>query len=277
VNRKEFQQQIRETGSYATRPGAGVRPGDRFFGWSDAWYYLRIVGITLAASARARRGTYTVEAFADSSYATLALAEGCRGRVSIDGAQHVGEAGGPVVVMSNHMSMFETYALPVILLSFGAIATVVKESLLTYPVFGPVIRAQNPISVTRRDPREDLKSVMNGGLRNLGEGRSVLLFPQATRSVVFHPEQMNSLAVKLARRAGVPLVPLALKTDFQGVGKRVRDFGRLDRSLGIHFAFGPPMRIEGSGKEQHARAVGFIADSLREWGGTVDDGTKAGT
>jgi 1-acyl-sn-glycerol-3-phosphate acyltransferase len=243
----------------------------------DAWYNLRIVGITLAASARARRGRYTLEAFSDSSYDTLKLAEGCRAQLQVEGARNIGAGGGPVVVMGNHMSMFETYGLPVILLSFREIATVVKESLLTYPVFGPVMRAQNPISVTRRDPREDLKSVMRGGLENLEQGRSVLLFPQATRSVVLHPDQMNSLAVKLAKRAGVPLVPLALKTDFQGVGKLVRDFGPLDRSRRIHFAFGEPMTVEGNGKEQHARAIDFIAGNLRGWGGEVDDGTHTGT
>ena len=74
------------------------------------------------------------------------------------------------------------------------------------------------------------------------------------------------MGAKLARRAGVPLLPLALKTDFMGIGKVIRDCGRLDRSRQLHFKFGQPMQIEGNGKEQHEATVNFIGDNLRAWG-----------
>ena len=99
----------------------------------------------------------------------------------------------------------------------------------------------------------------------LGRDRSVILFPQAKRSPVFDPAHFNTLGVKLARKAGVPIIPLALKTDFWGTGKIVKDFGPLDPARTIHVEFGQPLSITGSGKEEHAQVVRFIQERLERW------------
>ena len=98
---------------------------------------------------------------------------------------------------------------------------------------------------------------------------SVLLFPQATRSVVFDPGAFNSLAVKLAKKAGVPVVPVALRTDFQKIGRVLKDFGPIDRSKPVYFKFGEPLTVQGNGKAAHQQVISFIASNLRSWGGTV--------
>ena len=59
-----------------------------------------------------------------------------------------------------------------------------------------------------------------GYLRN---GMSVIIFPQTTRIMDFDRKQFNSMGVKLAKRAQVPVVPIALKTDAWGVGKWIKD------------------------------------------------------
>ena len=61
------------------------------------------------------------------------------------------------------------------------------------------------------------------------------------------------------------MVPAALKTDFWGNGKRLRDFGPIDTSKGIHFAFGEPITIEDNGKEQHRLCIEFIQSHLDQW------------
>jgi 1-acyl-sn-glycerol-3-phosphate acyltransferase len=65
-------------------------------------------------------------------------------------------------------------------------------------------------------------------------------------------------------------MPVALRTDFFGIGKIVRDFGPLDRSKPILFRVGPPIPVEGTGKEAHARVVSFIAENLSAWGTPVE-------
>jgi 1-acyl-sn-glycerol-3-phosphate acyltransferase len=146
----------------------------------------------------------------------------------------------------------------------------VKEDLLDYPAFGRVLRALGAIGVGRRDPREDLRRVLEQGETALRAGRSVLVFPQATRDAVFRRREFNSLAVKLARRTGAPVAPVAVKTDFLGIGRVLRDFGPLHRGRPVMLRIGAPLAVTSGGREAHEKAVEFIAATLREWGAPVE-------
>ena len=96
-----------------------------------------------------------------------------------------------------------------------------------------------------------------------------MVFPQATRNPAFRPAVFNSLGVKLAARSGVPVVPLALKTDFSGIGPIVKEFGKIRRDRTVHFRFGEPCDPAAGQKETHAAVIDFIASAMREWGGQV--------
>jgi len=123
----------------------------------------------------------------------------------------------PVLFIGNHMSTLETMILPCLISPLRNVTFVVKESLVKHPLFGDVMRSRDPIIVGRTDPRKDLEAVMNGGMELLSKGISIVIFPQSTRNVIFKPEEFNSLGVKLAKKAGVQVVPIALKTDFWGM------------------------------------------------------------
>ena len=269
MNTPEFQEVLRRTGRYETDGARRFSFADRLLGWSDAGYYLRLFRIVLAAHIAARRGRYDRKAWATSSHNTLKAVEGCGGHIVLSGLELSAGLNGPRVYVSNHMSMLETFLLPAILLSFGDVTTVVKEGLLDYPLFGVVLRATNPIRVTRRNPRDDLKTVLGQGEAFLRQGRSILVFPQSTRTPFFAPADFNTLGVKLARRAGVPVVPLALKTDFQRNGHWVKEFGRLDRSKTVWLRFGAPIAVADTGKAAHEAIVSFISENGRQWGGEV--------
>jgi 1-acyl-sn-glycerol-3-phosphate acyltransferase len=163
------------------------------------------------------------------------------------------------------MSTLETMVLPCIIQPLKETTFIVKESLLTMPVFGHVMRSRDPVVVGRVNAREDLKTVLDEGGKRLRAGRSIVVFPQSTRSVVFDPAEFNSLGIKLASRAGVPVVPLALKTDAWGNGRHVKEFGPLDISKKVHFAFGEPIRVGGRGTEEHEKVIRFIQERLQEW------------
>jgi 1-acyl-sn-glycerol-3-phosphate acyltransferase len=142
---------------------------------------------------------------------------------------------------------------------------VVKESLLTYPLFGHVMRSRDPVVVGRTHPREDLRTVLEEGEKRLAANISVVIFPQTTRSVDFDPQMFNSLGVKLAKRCKVPVVPFALKTDAWGLGRRLKDFGRICPEKTVHIHFGEPMTVHGSGKEEHNMIVEFIGKKMAAW------------
>ncbi|MBN1107647.1 MAG: 1-acyl-sn-glycerol-3-phosphate acyltransferase, partial [Bacteroidales bacterium] len=169
------------------------------------------------------------------------------------------------VFICNHMSTLETMILPGLISPHRRVTFVVKESLVKHPLFGDVMKSRNPIIVGRTDPRKDLEAVMNGGMELLSKGISLVIFPQSTRSVVFRPEDFNSLGIKLAKKAGVKVVPVALKTDFWGNGSIIREVGPIDRHKPIFIKFGEPFSITGTGKEENQRIIDYIVSSLEEW------------
>jgi 1-acyl-sn-glycerol-3-phosphate acyltransferase len=192
--------------------------------------------------------------------------------VEIEVIDHFRDIEGPCVFIGNHMSTLETFLLPSIIVPSKRVTYVVKRSLVEYPVFGHVMRSRDPIVVGRTNPREDLTAVFEGGAKRLGEGISIVVFPQTTRTETFDPAGFNSIGIKLARRARVPVVPVALKTDAWGNGKLFKDFGRIDPALVAHIAFGQPLLVQGSGAEEHQRVIDFIRETLLAWGGKVAPG-----
>jgi 1-acyl-sn-glycerol-3-phosphate acyltransferase len=266
---KAFWQALARDGAYETPEDLRRSVPDRLLGRFDAWYYLLALNIVVSANLLSRRGRFDRLAWGQHGYRTLRAAERCGGKVRITGVEHLATLDGGVVFVANHMSMFETFVLPAILLGFKHVHTVVKQSLCTYPLFGVTMRATDPIAVGRTNPREDLKAVLSEGREILDRGESVVVFPQATRMREFDPSKFNSIGTKLAGRAGVPVVPVALKTDFQGVGRLLRDVGPLDRSQVIHFSISAPLVSTLSTRTVQDEAVRFISEHLRQWGATV--------
>lgn len=229
-------------------------------------FYLRLFCIIFRASRLAKNDRYSGSDWMESSYEVMQQLEKAGVCIEISGIENVVKASRPAVIIGNHMSMMETLILPVMVQPIKPVTFVVKEALLSYPIFKYVVGARNPIAVTRTNPRQDLKTVLKEGLERLKQDVSVIVFPQTTRSHTFDEKQMSSIGVKLAKKAGVPIVPLALKTDCWQNGKKMKDFGRLDVTKTAHFAFGEPMTVKGKGDAEHAAVNAFITGKLREWG-----------
>jgi 1-acyl-sn-glycerol-3-phosphate acyltransferase len=228
----------------------------------SASFYVRLVHTILDGWQAARKGVYDNVFWLGQSRRVFDAIESHGGIFHIRGLDNLRKVDGPVVFVGNHMSALETLILPSLILPFKSFTFVVKESLLSYPFFGPLLKSREPIAVTRNNPREDLKTVLQEGEANLARGRSVLIFPQSTRYLYVDPEHFNTLGIKLAKRANVPVIPIALKTDFWKMGKLVSDFGAIGNPPDIYFTFGEPMTIQGTGKEEHQKVISFIQDFL---------------
>jgi 1-acyl-sn-glycerol-3-phosphate acyltransferase len=133
-------------------------------------------------------------------------------------------------------------------------------------VFKHIISARDPIVVDRVNPREDLAVVLRDGCRLLDQGRSLVVFPQTTRTLTFETEKFNTIGIKLARSAHVPVVPVAVKSDAWGIGRFVKEFGKIDPFKPVHFAFGSPIAVEGRGADAHQAVIAFIRRKLEAWG-----------
>lgn len=239
---------------------------DRLSMGSSFYFKLKFIDILFFNRKIALKGKYDTEQWALSSYSIQKYCEDCGAKFHILGLDNVDKVKDePVVFISNHMGTLETMVFPCLIAPVKEVTFVVKDKLVKNKIFGPIMRARNPITVGRTDSRQDLMTVITEGKQKLAEGTSVVIFPQGTRAVEFKPENFNSLGIKLAQKAGVRVVPMAIKTDFWANGKRIRDLGPAIRKEPVYIKFGEPMEVKGSGKEEHQFCVDFIQKHLEEW------------
>lgn len=238
---------------------------DRIWMGSRLYFMYRYLKVVWHSWRKVHRGTYDREAWVAASFDIMEFIEQCGGKFEITGLDRFKTLQGPVVFVSNHMSMLETQIYPGLIAQYRELTFVVKESLVKYPLFGPVVSSRNPIAVSRKNPREDLKKVLGEGEKRLQEGFSLMIFPQSTRSRTFKPDQFNSLGVKLASRVGVQVVPVAVKSDFWENGRITKDFGPIHRDRVIHIAFGHPLAAK-KPRDCHRETVAFIEKHLNQWG-----------
>lgn len=254
-----------ETDSYHTKENTPRLLLDRLALNTRLYFMSKYFSIVLKSRSKALKDRYDTKAWALSSYDVFKLIEGCGGRFHITGLENLDKCQGPVVFISNHMSTLETMVFPCIIAPLMEVTFVVKDSLIKHPFFGPVLRARNPIVVSRSNSREDFKTVMNMGQELLANGTSIIVFPQNTRTVDFIPKEFNTLGVKLASNAKVQVIPIAIKTDFWENDKYLKDLGPIRRNKPIHIAFGEPLSIAGSGKEENKMIIEFISTHLVKW------------
>jgi 1-acyl-sn-glycerol-3-phosphate acyltransferase len=251
--------------SYRTDPNRKRSLFSKIFLSPKFTFYPQTFWIIWKNSRKAVKGIYPAETWAESSFEIVRALENIGSTFEITGLDNMRRFEGPAVFIANHMSTLETFVLPGIIQPIKPVTFVVKKSLLDAPVFGPIMRSRDPVVVGRTNPREDLKTVLEGGTGKLQAGQSIVVFPQSTRSSAFNPEEFNSLGIKLALKAGVPVVPVALKTDAWGIGKMIKDFGPIDPKKKVHVAFGGPMIIQNRGAEEHQEIIKFISRKLEQW------------
>jgi 1-acyl-sn-glycerol-3-phosphate acyltransferase len=228
-------------------------------------FYTKMVHIVWKANRLAQKGLYNGEAWVGSSVGIIRALESVGTHFEIQDVDFYRNLEGPCVFVGNHMSVLETFVLPCLIQPYRDVTFVVKESLISYPFFGPILRSRDPVVVGRVNPRDDLRIVLGEGQNRLKQNVSVIIFPQTTRSPIFDTDKFNTLGVKLAKRANVPVVPFALKTDAWGLGRRLKDFGKISPEKTVRIYFGNPMHISGSGKQEHNKIIEFISAKLNDW------------
>jgi 1-acyl-sn-glycerol-3-phosphate acyltransferase len=261
-----MQQGYFESGTYNSPVKGEKSLWDKIIHCNRLYFTIKYAETVFKTRRQAIDGKYDTKAWADSSIYIFWFIEKAGGVYRISGMENISKDPGPVVFIGNHMGTLETMVLPGLIAPHREVTFVVKESLVRHPLFGHVMRSRDPIVVGRTDPRKDFEVVMTRGMELLSKGISIIIFPQSTRSIEFRPEEFNSLGVKLAKKAGVNVVPLALKTDFWGKGKLIKELGPLDSKKIIHFKFGESFPITGPGKAENQKIIDFIQEALKEWG-----------
>lgn len=126
-------------------------------------------------------------------------------RVSVAGAEHL--PNGPVIFMSNHQSNFDILSLLAAMpRQFHWIA---KKELFEIPVFGHSMRRGGYIPLDRGDGRKALQS-LDVAAATIHNGKSVVLFPEGTRTPDGNLLPFKRGGFVLARKAAVPVIPVTI-------------------------------------------------------------------
>ncbi len=127
----------------------------------------------------------------------------CGIHIRVHGVQNIPAR--PCVVFCKHQSTFETLFLQTL---FSPQSTVIKKELLQIPFFGWAFGLLRPIAIDRSQPRHALRQLVTQGDSKLREGVWVVLFPEGSRRPVGEKALFHRGGAILAKRAGVPLLPV---------------------------------------------------------------------
>ena len=271
----DFQAELRATGGYRTHDDCRASKRAKPSALTTLRYSWALARVFPYCAFTEPFGKLTTALWSEFCFSSVTGAEKLGMNVVIEGFKDRIAYGGPVLYLCNHMSMTETILLPPTLLAFGPFSYVAKASLAHLPFLEKAAEHMRMVPISRTSPREDLMSILRVGTERIGGGDSFLIYPQGTRCDVFSRKRYSSIGVKLAERAGCPVVPLVVDTRCQptrktGLLARVfKDYGPVDTSHDIRIACGPVIPCAKS-RELHEAAFDWMAAKLESWGLPVE-------
>ena len=267
----EFQQSILSTGGYDTAPDHRAAKTRRPSGWVTFIFTFLAMRVFPMCAIWDFFRKLTTRAWGKMCFSTVTTPEKFGMNIHVEGFQARNACKGPVVYLCNHMSTFETVALPPILLCWDDFSYVAKESLAHLPGLEHAAYIMGMVGIGRKNPKEDLLKIYQVGGERLGGGHSFLIFPQGTRQEVFDRKHFSSIGAKLAEKAGAAIVPIVVDTRCMPTRKTglfrkaLKDFGPIDTSKDIRFAAGPVIP-PGKAREMQEAAFDWMAGKLESWG-----------
>lgn len=125
--------------------------------------------------------------------------------IETEGAQYLKQER-PAVFIFNHQSLMDSMVISHLLRE--DVVALVKKEMANNPMIGPLLRQIDTIFVDRED--KDQSSVLRKALAVLASGRSLVIAPEGTRSTLGDIQPFKHGAFYLAKKAGVPVIPLVL-------------------------------------------------------------------
>jgi len=113
----------------------------------------------------------------------------------------------PQIFMANHQSVFDIF---VVLAQMPAqFRWIAKKELFEVPIFGGALRRTGSIEIDRQNRERAMVSI-DEAARKIREGKSVMTFPEGTRSRPGRIRDFKKGVFHLAMKAGVPIVPISI-------------------------------------------------------------------
>lgn len=161
--------------------------------------------------------------------------------LKVYGADNVPKDGG-VLLLPNHQSYLDPVLVAVKLhrpISYMARASLFEKSRF----FAWLIRSLHAFPVKQQTA--DI-GAMRQAIERLQEGHVLNIYPEGTRSRDGEIGPILPGVALVVRRAGVPIVPVAIEGSYDAWPRRLKVF----RSHRIRVIYGPPMKVEGLSSQQ---------------------------
>ena len=144
-------------------------------------------------------------------------------KVDMVGNENIPRTGGAVLAI-NHTSYldFALGGLPAHYSGHRLVRFMAKDGIFKHPVAGPLMRGMKHIPVDR----DAGSAAFRDAVAALKAGELVGVFPEATMSRSFEIKEIKNGAVRMARAADVPLIPMIIFGGARLLSYGVKDFSR---------------------------------------------------
>lgn len=130
--------------------------------------------------------------------------------VNIRGKENIPE--GSCVFVGNHQANYDILAmLGYVDKPIGFVAKKELEKLIGVNYW---MRQIHCVFMDREDPRDSVRAILEGA-ENLNKGYSMVIYPEGTRSQGPVMQEFKKGAMKLATKAGVPIVPVTINGTYE--------------------------------------------------------------
>lgn len=162
----------------------------------------------------------------------------------------------PCVFVGNHQSNFDT---PVILSNMNRLTgAVAKKEMKKIPIMSYWMTQIHCVFMDRENPREALKAIAEG-IENLKNGYSMIIFPEGTRSRSNNMGEFKKGSMRLAIKAGVPIVPITFYDTYKAMEGNNGKIKKANAELIID----KPIYLEGMSKEEKAKISEVVQNIIQ--------------
>lgn len=192
---------MNDTGRSGRVPWRGLLFNVAFYGWT-----ILLLPVGAVACAISPAAVWAVNrTWSRGSLFLLAVIVGLRHRTR--GRHHVPD--GPVMYAVKHQSAWETVSINLFVRNP---VFVVKQELTRIPLFGMMLTRSGMIPVDRDGGAATLRTMLVAARARVAEGRSIVIFPEGTRTPVGERQPYHPGVAALYSALAVPVVPVALNT-----------------------------------------------------------------
>ena len=175
--------------------------------------------------------------------------------IHIEGEENLPEKG-PVVYMSNHRGIFDTPLIALVVKE--PVVFIGKKELKSAPIIGKWFDVHGDIYIDREDMRSAVAAIVEG-VKELKQGQSMVIFPEGTRSKDGTVGEFKAGSFKLATKANVPIIPIAIKNTEQ----ILEDKGRIQRAS-IKMCIGKAIDVPNLSEEEKKKLHTTTEECIRK-------------